>query len=215
MGVWSGKLIEARNKSKRLGFLSPLAPEDLTSHRLFTSADGKIGAALSPEGDIQNVYNNSEPKVRGAGTGMLVHAIEQGGRTLDCYDGPLPKIYRQAGFRETGRMRFNDQFAPPGWDYAKDDRPDVVFMGWGGYPEGGPEGVLARATAEIKVPEYSMNHQPDTTKEQSGTEPKKTPELSPEEQSFIEWMERSERRKLTQEERERYIRQAKEFGEIL
>jgi hypothetical protein len=120
----------------------------LADHRLFTSPDGKVGAALSPDGDIQNVYNNSEPKIKGAGTAVLVHAIQQGGRTLDCFDMTLPEIYRQAGFRETGRMRFNDEYARSGWDYAKYDRPDVVFIGWGGYPEGDSEGAIARAKGD-------------------------------------------------------------------
>jgi N-acetyl-anhydromuramyl-L-alanine amidase AmpD len=98
---------------------------------------------LSPEGDIQNVYNNGGPK--GDAAYVLAHAITQGGRTLDCYDDYLPKLYRQFGMKETGRMTFNPDFAPPGWDHVKDDSPDVVFMGWDGYPEGSPERAVARA----------------------------------------------------------------------
>ena len=126
--------------------------------------DGKVGAAVSPEGDIQNVFNNGGPK--GHGTHALVHAIEEhGGHTLDAFDPFLPRLYRQFGFKETGRMKFNPQFAPPKWDHVKDDAPDVVFMGHTGYPEGGKEAAHARALSEDendKIPnERSENYSDD------------------------------------------------------
>ena len=34
---------------------------------------------------------------------------------------------------------------PEGWDYAKNDEPDVVFMKWNGYPRGSEKGALGRA----------------------------------------------------------------------
>jgi hypothetical protein len=45
----------------------------------------------------------------------------------------------------TGRLQFNRAYAPDGWDYAKDNDPDVVFMKWAGYPRGGEKGALRRA----------------------------------------------------------------------
>lgn len=95
-------------------------------------------------GDIQNVFNNGGPK--GAAAGAIVAAIGAGGRTLDCYDGFLPSYYHQFGFEETGRMKFNSEFAPAGWD-KKLGTPDVVFMTWKGYPEGGSRGAIARAAS--------------------------------------------------------------------
>ena len=41
-------------------------------------------------------------------------------------------------------MKFDRDFAPEGWNYAQDDDPDVVFMGWGGYPEGGTAAAVQR-----------------------------------------------------------------------
>jgi hypothetical protein len=90
---------------------------------------------VDPHGDVQNVFNNGGPK--GAGGKALVAAIENGGRTLDCYAGFLPRFYRQFGFVETGRMKFNPDFASKDWNFARDGHPDVVFMAWKGYPEGG------------------------------------------------------------------------------
>lgn len=107
-------------------FLSPVKPEDLANHKIFLSADGKVGAAVSPEGDIQNVFNAGGP--RGAGTEAMIAAVKAGGKTLDCYDDTLPTLYGNFGFEETNRMKFNREYAPEGWDYDKYKEPDVVFM---------------------------------------------------------------------------------------
>jgi len=54
--------IESRNKSKRPGFLSPLAPADLRDHKLLMNKEGTVGVAIDPQGDIQNVFNNGGAK---------------------------------------------------------------------------------------------------------------------------------------------------------
>jgi len=118
--------IKARNKSKYAEFLSPIEPSDLDGHKLFLSRDGAVGAAVSPEGDIQNVFNNGGPK--GAAKEALITAINNGGVTLDCYDGYLPTNYANYGFTETNRMRFVREYAPESWDYDRFGEPDVVFM---------------------------------------------------------------------------------------
>jgi len=135
--------IAGRNKTTRPGFLSDLKPGDLTQHRLFTNQNGTIGAAVDPNGDIQNVFNNSG--VQGAGTHALIHAINNmGGRTLDAFEGHLTRLYSQLGFQETGRAPFDPAQAPANWN-PKDGKPDVVFMKWNGYPKGGEKMALGRA----------------------------------------------------------------------
>jgi hypothetical protein len=67
---------------------------------------------------------------------------------------PMPDYYRQFGFREADRMKFKPDFAH-NWDIPKQGTPDVVFMGWGAYPEGGPEAAFDSATsrdANAKIP---------------------------------------------------------------
>jgi len=139
--------IAARDKSKRPQYLSPLKPEDIQQHQLYMNPEGTIGVAVSPEGDIQNVFNNGGPK--GHGAYAVAHAITQGGTHLDAYDPYLPEFYRQFGFKETGRMKFNRDYAPPKWDFENDDDPDIAFMGWEGYPEGGREAAIARARHKL------------------------------------------------------------------
>jgi hypothetical protein len=132
--------IAARNKSTRLAYLSPTTPEELKSHRLLMNENHTAGVAVSPEGDIQNVFNNGGPK--GAGVRAVAAAVDAGGRTLDCYDNFLNGLYGQLGFKETGRMTFNREFAH---NYPGKDEPDVVFMAWKGWPAEGREAAIARA----------------------------------------------------------------------
>jgi hypothetical protein len=68
---------------------------------------------------------------------------------------------------------------------------------------------------EIRVRKYLMNDQRDTTKERSGTEPKKTPESSLEEQvqRMFADMEKDKGRKLTQQEKNVARDQAIDFGD--
>jgi GNAT superfamily N-acetyltransferase len=136
--------VKARDKSKRQQFLSPHPASELAGHILLTNDEGTVGISVDPKGDIQNVFNNGGPK-GGAGKAM-VSAIEGGGRTLDCFDGFLPSYYHQFGFAEDSRMKFSKDHAPPGWDFAKHNSPDVVFMSWRGYMgDGGASGALKSA----------------------------------------------------------------------
>lgn len=138
------QFITARDKSKDSGMLSPLKPEDLSRHTLITTKDMKVGVAVDANGDLQNLFNNGGPK--GAAAPMVAQAITRGAITLDCYDnGFLPGYYRQFGFKETGRMKFDPAFAH-NWDSEKYGQPDVVFMAWNDYPSGGEKGAIERAT---------------------------------------------------------------------
>jgi superkiller protein 3 len=63
---------------------------------------------------------------------VLKEAIKQGGNKVKCFDGFLPSYYKQFGFKEVRRVKWDDQFAPENWNYDKDGRPDVVYMELGG-----------------------------------------------------------------------------------
>jgi hypothetical protein len=122
----------------RMGaFLTPHSPEELADHTIIMSENDSAGVTVSPEGDIQNLFNADAPP--GTGGRLVEMAIDEGARTLDCYAGHLPPFYARHGFRETGRMEFVDEFAPDGWDYDEFDRPDVVFMAYD------PEAPVAKA----------------------------------------------------------------------
>lgn len=118
--------LAARDKSGRGQMFTPHQPGDLAHHRLFMNREGTIGAAISPEGDIQSVFNNSG--VKGAGGSAIDEAIKRGGKTLDAFGPKLASIYAAHGFKETGRAKFDPAQAPPGWNTKRDGTPDVIFM---------------------------------------------------------------------------------------
>jgi len=101
---------------------------------------------LDAQSDLQNLFNNGGPP--GADTDALLHAVEHGAQTLDCFDGFLPKLYATAGFVATGRIKFVDAYAPTGWNFARDGRPDVVFMAY--------QGGVARRCASVSGRSRSM-----------------------------------------------------------
>jgi hypothetical protein len=126
-GADAEQFLAAARANPRQAFLTENTPADLAGHRLFLSEDGHTGYAISPEGDLQNVFRNPGG-VQGSGRTAVEQAVENGATTLDAFDGILPDMYHDVGFRETGRLRWNDEYVPAGWDYAKYGRPDVVFM---------------------------------------------------------------------------------------
>jgi len=145
--VSAEEFVAERDKNKRLGYLSQSQPDELKGgYRFFLSADKKVGFGISPEGHGESLFNNGGEK--GAGTKALFEGIKHGMITLDCFDGYLPSLYTQAGFVETGRIKFNDQYAPKDWDYKKDGRPDVVFMSFRGWPNGQQEQSRERAVSK-------------------------------------------------------------------
>jgi len=110
-------------------FLSPHSAEELADHTVLQTPDGDTGVSVSSEGDIQNLYSMDDAP-SGAGREMLQQAIEDGGRTLDCYDGMLSGFYASEGFREVGRMEHNPDLAPEAFDDDTYGEPDVVFMAY-------------------------------------------------------------------------------------
>jgi hypothetical protein len=146
------KFVAGRDTSKRKAFLSGNSAEDLKHHKTFTSHQGKAGYALDKHKDLQNVFNNSGK--RGIGSQALTHAIKHGAKTLDAYDGHLPRLYAKHGFVETGRLKFNDEHAPKDWNYEKHGRPDVVFMAY----KGGDRKNIESRQGKFAKPQKSRYH---------------------------------------------------------
>ena len=120
------EFLKARDSSSRAEMFTPHTPEEIANYNLFMNNEGTVGAAVTPEGDVQSVFNNSG--VKGAGGAAIDEAISRGGKTLDAFGEPLANIYKQHGFEETGRAKFDPAQAPPKWDTKKNGTPDVVFM---------------------------------------------------------------------------------------
>lgn len=107
------------------------SPEELADMRLFRTDSGS-GFAIKPDGDIVAVFASPD-EPRGGAYAMLQAAVEAGGRKLDAFNTYLPDIYETVGFRPVARVRWNDEYAPPGWDKKvfedyQNGEPDVAFF---------------------------------------------------------------------------------------
>lgn len=130
--------IARRDKSSRAQFLTPYTAEDLSSMRLQVIQGYDAGYALKSDGEIVNAFNNSN--VKDVGPVLIADAVSKGGRKLSCFELYLPEFYGNMGFKEVTRDVWKDQYAPRGWNYERDDRPDIVYMEWGG--EGTDPGTI-------------------------------------------------------------------------
>jgi hypothetical protein len=107
-------------------------PSEYKDMRMFLTSDEKTGFALKGN-DIVSVFKHSDAPYKKVSVPLLALAVDQGGRKLDCFDTVLPRLYAENNFRAVARVKFDDQFAPEGWDYQgmqkyNAGRPDVVFM---------------------------------------------------------------------------------------
>lgn len=93
--------------------------------RLFMSPDGNVLAAVSADGTLNSVVRM--PEGSKADLHRVLSDAAPVATKLDAFETITP-LYARYGFYETGRVAFDPQYAPPGWNYARDGRPDVVFM---------------------------------------------------------------------------------------
>ena len=173
------------------------SPEEYAGMRLFVNEDGKSGLALKGD-ELVSGFSYRDSKFKGSVASNLSVAIELGGRRADCFDTVLPDLYAAAGLVPVARMKFDDEYAPDGWDYDlyekfNGGRPDVVFLAYdkdrvgekydpteGRYVTEYDDGALAQKDAlqGVKAPEAK----PETlkTRDQSDTTGKDPESMSPE-----------------------------------
>ena len=124
---YSKKLNDAKSSNPNVYWsVSEVSPEDAQAGIVIDKNYGSIMVAAN--GDIKGLFKNPETKTRGVGAKLVQQAVNNGGRTLDNFDGFLTKIYKEAGFRVTGRIPFNEQYKPDGWIKELHGTPDVVSM---------------------------------------------------------------------------------------
>lgn len=107
--------------------------EEYKTMRCFISEDGNCGMAVQPDGEIVSVFSTNKVTHPNVAQSLILSGVVAGGNKLNCFDTVLPKLYRSAGFVETARMTWDDQYTPPGWDFKTYEefnggRPDVIDM---------------------------------------------------------------------------------------
>jgi hypothetical protein len=111
---------------KNTHVLHQYTPEEYDTMRCFLNTHGNVGYCITPENDLVSVFNASG--VRGAGMDAVKDALNKGAETLDAFDGFLPNYYKQFGFEEFDRTKFDPAQKPKVWDVEQHGKPDVVFM---------------------------------------------------------------------------------------
>lgn len=128
-GDFAGAIAEAARVHTKGAAVEVKSPEfyaDPENH-LYFSEDGRAGAVVKPDGDLVSVFKHPEStaKMRDILTDASQEATKLDGFDID---GFLPNYYSRFGFKPVARVTFNDEFAPPKWDFAENGRPDNVFM---------------------------------------------------------------------------------------
>ncbi len=121
--LFSTALEEARQKNPHGLMVSPKTVEELSQPgtRTFMSADNMAGALVTEDGDIEAVFKNPQSKAKQAATSLLITAVENGGRKLDCYGKDLVSTYNKRGFEAVARIPFNAGEVEDGWTYGNQD----------------------------------------------------------------------------------------------
>ena len=123
--------VDSMSSSGFSKFLSPATADMLKSNKVetFQLRGFDIGFALEKDRDGKNIIlvHNNQDDVHNVLPEMLEFAKANGGNHLDHFDGKLSELYEKCGFVEYQRFKWDDELAPKGWDYAKYDRPDVVY----------------------------------------------------------------------------------------
>jgi hypothetical protein len=98
--------------------------------QLFLSPDGMCGAAVTADLDLVSVFRHPDST---ESMGFILNEVSQRAKTLDCFDvdGFLPALYRDYGWVEASRVKFDPAQQPAGWDTDTMGRPDVVLMAHG------------------------------------------------------------------------------------
>lgn len=108
--------------------------------------DGGSTFAIKPDGDIISVCKNKETDKDLNARDLMAAAVERGGTHLDSYSGNVG-FYAKCGFEVVSRCRFDERYAPPGWEKGRDKPEDIYFMkyvGVGKVREYTPEEVEKR-----------------------------------------------------------------------
>lgn len=133
-GIYREQMLELTRKNPHAASVYVYDEDEYRTMRLLVTDDGKAGVALKGD-EIVSAFAHKDCAHPRAARAMLRHATALGGRRLDCFDTVLPDLYADAGFVPVARLKWNDEYAPDGWDYDtfrafNDGRPDVVFMAY-------------------------------------------------------------------------------------
>ena len=127
-------------------------PDDFNDCKALIKTDGGSVAAVTKDGDIISVCANPNDTVKGSE--LIAAAVEAGGTKLDSYDGNYG-FYRKCGFEPVSWTKWDDRYAPSGWDPKQDFREDIIFFKYTGNKSN-----LSRAQLELEKQNWKAQKTP-------------------------------------------------------
>jgi len=114
------------------GFVTHYSVKELQAMKArLLAPDGLAGIAVKDHGDgrVEGTALFNAGGRKGMGERMLRFAIEhEGVNYLECFGEGLRDLYQRNGFVVETESPFNDESAPPGWNYARFGRPNYYTM---------------------------------------------------------------------------------------
>jgi len=125
------QISESTKSNKYAASVFVYSVKEYANSRLFLTPDGKAGLAITEDGDIISVFSYEDGK--GRVPQLIVNAIKEGAVSLDHYDTILTNYYALFGFKPVAKVKWNDEYAPDGWDKKvfgafNNGEPDVVAI---------------------------------------------------------------------------------------
>lgn len=128
--------IDEQKKNKRRHYLTiPTFDQMKTAVRqgakVYMTEDKKAGYVLH-DGDLQKLFSNTD--LPGLGSVLLMDAMSNGAKTLDCFEGYLEGFYATHGWEETSRVDFDPKYPDfvenhkPYWPKDEPLPDEIVFM---------------------------------------------------------------------------------------
>ena len=137
---YARRLADAHEANPHGKSVTPKTAEELKGALLVMNEDGTVGVALTEDNDFVAVFRHPKgPK--GAGIELFATVLQQARSqdplaaasiTADSYETVLPGYYVKLGLKPVARVKWNDDFAPEGWDPNpfrnwNDGKPDIVL----------------------------------------------------------------------------------------
>lgn len=143
VNLYSQSLESARAEMKKTGKgddlqVSPVSPEEAQAivdegGKIFISEDGKYGGYVKADGYMGGLFKDPNMKYKGVSKLLQDARVKEGGRFMEGFATYLEKEYVKNGFRPVARLKFNEEYAPEGWDAPNSSlrtKPDVVFFAY-------------------------------------------------------------------------------------
>lgn len=122
------EFIQQRDKLPKIrrDFLTPYTADQYKADnvKLMLHASGGGGYGLKGN-ELISVFSLPGNHL---GSNVVDDAISNGAERLDCLGDTLLDFYAQKGFKLVKTDKWDDQFAPGNWDYAKSGRPNLYYM---------------------------------------------------------------------------------------